>query len=186
MISLHIFRRHTFCQQDSVRCFRRMWSRAGITRGSSRPSAACCPTRPPPPPGCPPGPSRRPRRLPSRRFSPASTSSYFPPTNTLQRTGKVFWIAWVINCRYCGDVTLNSLLVFRRGSDGSSLLELPLVADQVSGRRGDGLQGADSHVQGEKKLTRVKVERSKIEWELYHVILVSYCQSQSKLPRFRL
>ena len=150
MISQHIFRRHTFCQRDSVRCFRRMWSRAGITRGSSRPSGACCPTRPPHPPGCPPGPSRKPRRLPSRRFSPASTSLYFPPTNTSRKTGKVFWIAWVISCRYCGDVTLNSLLVFRRGCDGSSLLELPLVTDQMPGRRGDGLQGAGRHVQGEK------------------------------------
>ena len=108
MISQHIFRRHTFCQRDSVRCFRRMWSRAGITRRSWRPSGACCPTRLPPRPGCPPGPSRRPRR-PSRRFSLDSTSSYFPPTNTSRKTGKVFWIAWVISCRYCGDVTLNSL-----------------------------------------------------------------------------
>ena len=100
MISLHIFRRHTSCQQASVLCFRRMLSRARITRWSSPRSDACCPTPPPPRPACRPGPSRRHLRH-SRRFSPAFTSLYSPRTNTSRRIGKVFWIAWVISCRYC-------------------------------------------------------------------------------------
>ena len=79
-----------------------MLSRPEITKGSSAPSVACCPTLQPPPPGCHPGTSRRPQR-PSRRFSRAFMSSYSPLTNTSRKIGKVFWIVSVINCRYIGD-----------------------------------------------------------------------------------
>ena len=127
-----------------------MLSRPGITKGSSAPSGACCPTPRPPPPGCRPGPSRRPRR-PSRRFSRAFMSSYSPLTNTSRKIGKVFWIVSVINCRYWRLTQFLKFTVFRGGSDGSPHPKLQAGPDQVPGRGGDGLQGPGRHVQGEPR-----------------------------------